>query len=264
MLVVVSPAKRLDWSPVPGVVPGVPEFAADAAALARTARRLSASQLQALMKISPELARLNRDRFRDFSDAPAPEAVRPAAWAFAGDTYQGLEMRSLDADARRWAEDHLRILSGLFGVLRPSDGIQPYRLEMGSRLKTRKAPDLYGYWGSRIAGALNRAAAGAGAALLLNCASQEYFGAVDRAALAVPVITPVFLDVKGGEAKVISFHAKRARGAMARFVMERRIRTAEGLRDFDAGGYAFDPGRSSAEAPVFVRGAEVSEAADAA
>lgn len=255
MLVVVSPAKRLDWSD-PGIAMQTPRFAADAAHLAGVARKLSKPKLQVLMGISADLAKLNQRRFRDFAAEPAPETTRPAAWAFAGDTYQGLEIASLDADARHWADAHLRILSGLYGLLRPRDAIQPYRLEMGSKLKTRRAADLYGYWGDRIAAALAGDAGAVGAGWLLNCASQEYFGAVDTAALGLKVIAPVFLEERGGEAKIVSFYAKKARGAMARFVMERRIIDPAGLRDFDTGGYRFDPGRSSADAPVFVRSPE--------
>jgi cytoplasmic iron level regulating protein YaaA (DUF328/UPF0246 family) len=262
MLVVVSPAKRLDWSVVAEVSVTAPRFADDAVYLAGVARRLSKPRLQALMKISPDLARLNQQRFRDFSDAPPDDDLRPAAFAFAGDTYQGLEARSLDRDARDWAQGHLRILSGLYGLLRPCDGIQPYRLEMGSRLKTRKAADLYGYWDGRIADALNADVQAAGARFLLDCASQEYFGAVATDALEVPVISPVFLDEKDGVPRIISFHAKRARGAMARFVMERRIDDPEGLLGFEAGGYAHDPARSTPDRPVFLRRApQMSEVA---
>jgi len=260
MLVVVSPAKRLDWAD-PGLSMQTPRFAADAAHLAGVARKLSKAKLQALMGISADLAKLNQRRFHDFVTDPAPETTRPAAWAFAGDTYQGLEIASLDGDARHWADGHLRILSGLYGLLRPRDAIQPYRLEMGSKLKTRRAGDLYGYWGDRIAAALAADAGAVSADWLLNCASQEYFGAVDTAALGLPVIAPVFLEERDGEAKIVSFYAKKARGAMARFVMERRITDPAGLRDFDTGGYRFDPGRSTDAAPVFLRSSEANSRA---
>jgi uncharacterized protein len=263
MLVVVSPAKRLDLDPLPSIAATEPAFAADAAKLARIARGLTPGDLSALMSISPALADLNAGRFRAFRRSPAPEATKPAAFAFAGDTYQGLEARSLDADALDYAQRHLRILSGLYGLLRPLDAIQPYRLEMGSRLANPKGADLYAYWGDRIAKALNAAAREAGVQVLVNCASQEYFGAVDRKALKLRVVTPVFLDERNGRPKTISFLAKKARGAMARFICERRIDRPEGLADFDTGGYAFQPAQSTADRMVFLRG-EAASLADRA
>ena len=252
MLVVISPAKRLDWE---GAAPAEsdPQFLKEAGVLAGHARQLPLKGLKALMGLSDDLARLNRDRFRDFAADPEPHATRAAAHVFAGDTYIGLDARSLDDDAQRWAEGHLRILSGLYGTLRPMDGIQPYRLEMGSRLKNRRGKDLYAFWGDRIARALRADAEAAGTDLLLNCASQEYFGAVDLKALGLRVITPVFLEERDGEAKQISFFAKRARGAMARFVMETRLSDPEGLRAFATGGYRYDPDRSEGDAWVFLR-----------
>lgn len=258
MLVVVSPAKRLDFDPPCGPLCGIaatePAFAADAARLARIARGLTPAELSALMSISPALADLNAARFKAFRRSPDPGATKPAAFAFAGDTYQGLEARTLDTDALDFAQRHLRILSGLYGLLRPLDAIQPYRLEMGSKLANAKGPDLYGYWGDRIAKALNAAAREAGSQVLLNCASQEYFAAVDRKALKLRVVTPVFLDERAGVPRTISFLAKKARGAMARFVCERRIDRPEGLPDFDAGGYAFQPAQSTPDRLVFLRG----------
>ena len=260
MLVVVSPAKRLDWTDQPfGTT--TPEFSAEAARLAGHARQLTLSNLKALMDLSDDLARLNRDRFRDFSDAPLPEATRPALYAFAGDTFQGFDAASLDADGRARAQTHMRILSGLYGVLRPMDAIQPYRLEMGSRLKTRRGGTLYDFWGDTIAKALNEAAEQAGTDTLVNCASQEYFGAVDLKALKLKVVTPAFFEVKNGTPKIVSFFAKKARGAMARFIVENRITTAEGLRDFDLGGYRFVGAEEEGGKLVFHRDAESAERA---
>ncbi len=262
MLVVISPAKRLDWDGAPAGGTD-PAFRADANRLAAHARQLSLGQLKSLMGLSDDLARLNRDRFRAFEAAPAEAATRQAAFAFAGDTYLGLEAGSLDADDLRWADGRLWILSGLYGLLRPQDGIQPYRLEMGSRLKTRRGTSLYAYWGEMLAKHLNDAAARSGSTVLLNCASQEYFGAVDQTRLSLRVISPVFLEERGGQAKIVSFFSKRARGALARYVVERRISDPAGLLDFDAGGYRFDPERSEPEKPVFVRPA-VTQGASAA
>ena len=205
------------------------------------------------MSISDDLARLNRDRFRAFKDVPEADAVRPAAFAFNGDTYQGLEVRTLSEDALRWAQDHLRILSGLYGLLRPLDAIQPYRLEMGSRLKTRRGKNLYEYWGDQIANALNDEARASGADTLINCASEEYFSAANREALKLRVVTPVFMEVKAGKPKIVSFYAKRARGAMARFICENRITDPDQIKDFETGGYRFEQDLSDEERSVFIR-----------
>ncbi len=238
MLTVVSPAKRLDWSERDHALTE-PEFLGDANRLAGHARQLTLGKLKDLMSLSDDLARLNRDRFRDFASAPEAEKLRPALFAFAGDTYQGFDAGSLDAEGLAYAQNHLRILSGLYGVLRPLDGIQPYRLEMGSRLKTRRGGNLYAYWGDRIAKSLNALAEKTGAEFLVNCASREYFGAVDQAALKPRIVTPQFYELKKGEPKIVSFFAKQARGAMARFIVENRVTTVEGLKDFDLGGYRF-------------------------
>ncbi|MDE4133182.1 peroxide stress protein YaaA [Phaeobacter sp. QD34_3] len=253
MLVVVSPAKKLDWAER-GMEMTAPVFQEDAARLNAVARELTVADLMKLMHISEDLAKLNYDRFRSFEDAPASEALRPAALAFAGDTYQGLEAASLDDEEMTWAQDHFRILSGLYGVLRPMDGMQPYRLEMGSRLKNERGKNLYDYWGSQIAEALNAQAEETGSDILVNCASQEYFGAVDLKALKPKVITPVFMEMKNGTPKVVSFYAKRARGAMARYIIQHRLEDAESLTDFDTGGYAYQPDMSEPDKPVFLRG----------
>lgn len=252
MLVVISPAKSLDMTPVQ-IPATAPAFQDDALRLAKTARGLSLGDLKSLMSISDDLARLNRDRFAAFAAEPAPEAVKPAALAFNGDTYQGLEAKTLSADDLHWAQDHLGILSGLYGLLRPLDAIQPYRLEMGSKLKTRRGNSLYDYWGDTIAKTLNARAAGVGTDLLVNCASQEYFGAVDRKALRLRVITPSFMEVKDDKPRIVSFFAKRARGAMARFIVENRVTDAEGIKGFTSGGYAYDADLSEGDTWVFVR-----------
>jgi cytoplasmic iron level regulating protein YaaA (DUF328/UPF0246 family) len=252
MLTVISPAKSLNLDPAP-IDPTDPLWPEDAARLAKTARNLTLGRLKALMDISDDLARLNRDRFRAFDPAPTPEATRPAAYAFNGDTYQGLDFPSLDEADRAYAQDHLRILSGLYGLLRPLDAIQPYRLEMGSRLKTRRGDSLYAYWGDQIAKRLRDEAATLGTDTLVNCASEEYFRAADRKALKLRVVTPVFLEDRDGKRSIISFFAKRARGAMARFIVTNRIDTADGLAAFDTGGYAHDPEASTPDRPVFVR-----------
>ncbi|NVO56100.1 peroxide stress protein YaaA [Rhodobacteraceae bacterium B1Z28] len=252
MLVVISPAKRLDWAER-DVSATEPAFQDDAIRLSKTARNLTLGDLKKLMDLSDDLARLNRDRYRVFSDAPEADVTRPAALAFAGDTYQGLEAASLDTDEMAWAQDHLRILSGLYGVLRPLDSIQAYRLEMGSKLKTRRGKNLYDYWRDQLSKALNAQASEIGSEVLVNCASQEYFGAVDPKALKLRVVTPVFMEDKAGTPKIVSFFAKKARGAMARYIIQHRLSDPRGLLDFDSGGYEYRPDLSNEDKPVFVR-----------
>ncbi|MEY8098122.1 peroxide stress protein YaaA [Falsihalocynthiibacter sp. S25ZX9] len=252
MLTVISPAKRLNFDPIDGPV-SFPKFQEDATSLAATASRLSVKKLQELMSISSDLAKLNAQRFRDFESESTLENAKQAAYAFAGDTYLGLEASSLDADEMDFARGHLRILSGLYGVLAPHDLIQPYRLEMGSRLKTRQGKTLYAYWGNRIAKALNDAAQASGSDILVNCASKEYFTAVDLSVLTLKIVTPQFLEDRPGGPKIISFSAKKARGAMARFVIQNRIEDPQGLRDFESGGFLFAPERSTPEQPVFIK-----------
>jgi len=249
MLIVVSPAKKLDMTEVSSPVLTQPDFAKDAEKLAMTARDLPIAGLQKLMSISEPLARLNAERFRDFGHQP----TKAAALAFAGDTYQGLEAPTLDRDEMTWAQDHLRILSGLYGLLRPLDEIEPYRLEMGSRLKTERGKSLYEFWGTRIAKALNQHAAEVKTQTLINCASQEYFGAVDLNALSLRVVTPLFLEERAGQLKTVSFFAKKARGAMARFIIQNRLNDPNSIQQFDAGGYRFDPEMSDGDRWVFRR-----------
>ncbi len=252
MLVVVSPAKSLDMEPV-DITATAPVFQEDAVRLSKTARNLTLTQLKDLMGISDDLARLNRDRFQAFAAEPDADATKAAALAFNGDTYQGLEAKTLSEGDLAWAQDHLRILSGLYGLLRPLDAIQPYRLEMGSKLKTRRGKSLYDYWGDTIAKALNEQAAAQGTDTLINCASQEYFGAADRKALKLRVITPTFMELKDNKPRIVSFFAKRARGAMARFIIENRLTVADDIRTFSAGGYAFDADLSEGDKWVFLR-----------
>ncbi|MFY2824362.1 peroxide stress protein YaaA [Ruegeria sp. MALMAid1280] len=252
MLVVISPAKRLDWAER-DIEVTQPDFQDDAIRLSKTARNLTLGDLKKLMDLSDDLARLNRDRYRAFSDAPEADVTRPAALAFAGDTYQGLEAASLDAEEMAWAQDHLRILSGLYGVLRPLDAIQAYRLEMGSKLKTRRGKNLYEYWRDQLSKALNTQGDQIGSDVLVNCASQEYFSAVDPKALKLRVITPVFMEDKAGTPKIVSFFAKKARGAMARYIIQHRLTDPNGLLDFDTGGYEYRPDLSENDRPVFVR-----------
>lgn len=250
MLVVLSPAKKLDMDEGRHAAVSEPQFGADAKELAGVARGLSEEALQKLMGISPALAKLNAERFSAFG----AQGRKAAALAFAGDTYQGLEAASLEPEEMGWAQDHLRILSGLYGLLRPLDAIEPYRLEMGSRLKTSHGTSLYDYWGTTLSEALTAQGRAVGAEVLVNCASQEYFGAVDREALGLRVVTPVFMEERAGGPKIISFFAKQARGAMARYIITHRLTDPQSLQAFDTGGYAYRPDMSEPDRPVFVRG----------
>jgi len=252
MLIVLSPAKALDFTAPATAAPlTTPELGEHTAELAKVTRKLTAADLRRLMSLSENLAKLNRERFQAF-DAASEEGLQ-AAFAFNGDVYAGLRARELDRKGLAWAQDHVRILSGLYGVLRPLDAIQPYRLEMGTRLKTGRGHSLYDFWGDRISAALNAAAAGHRDKTLVNCASGEYFGAVDRAALKLPLVSCRFLEEKEGEARIISFYAKKARGLMARWAIDNRIDKAVDLKGFDVAGYRFAPEQSTAEELTFTR-----------
>jgi cytoplasmic iron level regulating protein YaaA (DUF328/UPF0246 family) len=252
LLIVLSPAKRLDFTEAePGLPASERRFLDDTASLARTARARSVSELRQLMGISDDLARLNRERFQAFD--PTVEEGLQAAIAFNGDVYAGLSARTLDAKAFAWAQDRLRILSGLYGLLRPADAIQPYRLEMGTRLKTERGKSLYDFWGDRIARELNAAAEGHRDRTLINLASQEYYGAVDAKALTLRVVTCRFFEEKDGAARQISFFAKKARGLMARYAIDNRIEKAADLKGFDVAGYAWRKDLSSDADWVFHR-----------
>jgi cytoplasmic iron level regulating protein YaaA (DUF328/UPF0246 family) len=252
MLIVLSPAKALDFTAAPVAAPlTAPELADQTAELAKVAKKLRVIDLKRMMDLSDSLAKLNRERFQAFQ--PDSEDGLQAAFAFNGDVYMGLKARELDRKALAWAQDHVRILSGLYGVLRPLDAIQPYRLEMGVRLKTRRGLSLYDFWGPRVSQALDAALAGHKQRAVVNCASQEYFGAVDRAALKAPVLTCKFLEEKDGEARIISFFAKRARGAMARFAIDNRIERVADLRAFDRDGYRFVGSLSTDDEFTFAR-----------
>jgi cytoplasmic iron level regulating protein YaaA (DUF328/UPF0246 family) len=252
MLIVLSPAKSLDFSPGPAEVPATqPQFQKELTELSKVTRKLSRADLRGLMSISEKLADLNFERFKSF-DAGREEGVQ-AALAFAGDVYDGLDARSLSLDDLSWAQDRVRILSGLYGLLRPLDAIQPYRLEMGTRLATKRGSNLYDFWGPKISQALNAAVEGHEDRTLVNLASQEYFGAVDAKALKIRCVNVRFLETKEGQSKIISFFAKRARGLMARWAIDNRVEKAGELKGFDAADYRFD-GRASSDGEwVFVR-----------
>ena len=254
MLAIVSPAKKIDTSELTRSLPhtaGV--FSHEARELVEAVRKLSKSELQNMMKISDALADLNFQRFRDFAGKETKANAKQAVMAFAGDTYVGLEAKTLEDDDLDYAQDHLRILSGLYGVLRPFDLIQPYRLEMGRRLKTEQASDLYGFWDNQIGEALEKDVALHKAPVLVNLASVEYFKAIQPKARSARIITPIFKEEKNGVAKVLGMFAKRARGAMARYMITNRVENPEDLKSFDTGGYQFQPHVSDADSWIFVR-----------
>ena len=252
MLFVLSPAKTLNFTPVPEVPATRAAFLNDASELARVARRLTRADLQRLMHISDKLAALNVDRFKQL-DVKCEEGGVQAAFAFAGDVYEGLQARELDPPALDYAQEHVRILSGLYGLLRPLDCIQPYRLEMGVSLPTKRGATLYDFWSDRISKALNKAAEGHTDRTLVNLASQEYFGAVDVRALKLPRLNISFKDEKDGQTRVLAFFAKKARGAMARFAIDQRAESTDDLRAFTGMGYRWRKDLSSERDWVFTR-----------
>ena len=260
MLIVVSPAKSLDFeSKLPTRKWSEPRMLDQSVELVEVMRHRTPDDIAALMDISPQLAELNFERFQSWEQPFTRRNARPALLAFNGDVYLGMNPagRFSERDYTH-AQKTLRILSGLYGVLRPLDLMQPYRLEMGSKVRTDRGADLYAFWGSRITDALNEDLADSpGPAVLVNLASNEYFNAVRTREIDVPVISPAFLDravsQPDGEHKIISFFAKRARGSMAGWIVRNRVKSVKALRDFDEDGYRFDPERSSPTRPVFVR-----------
>jgi uncharacterized protein len=257
MLYLLSPAKSLDYeTPTPPAIEALatrPAFVGEAAALIDVLKRLTPAQVASLMALSDPLAQLNTGRYGAWRRVHTRHNAKPAVLAFDGDVYGGLEARSLTVDELQWAQAHLVILSGLYGVLRPLDRLQPYRLEMGTRLAMPPSKDLYGWWGDRIAGYLNRRLRGVAAPVVVNLASQEYFRAVDRRALQARVVECVFEEGRDGGWQVISFSAKRARGLLARHAIAHRLQRPEDLRGFAAEGYAFAPAVSSPDRMVFRR-----------
>lgn len=249
MLVVVSPAKKLNMSLVDNLKVSEPQFKNNANELVNVVRGLSIKDLEKLMDISTNLAELNKDRFNDFGN----QQKKAAAFAFAGDTYKGLSIEKFKIGDLDWAQKHLRILSGLYGLLRPLDEIEPYRLEMGSKLKGAHGSSLYDYWGNQISENLNQHAKEIGSKILVNCASNEYFNAINLNSLLLRVITPIFMERKNGKEKIISFYAKNARGAMARFIIQNRLKSEEDIKKFDLDGYNYSAEKSDEGKLVFIR-----------
>ena len=257
MLFLLSPAKSLDYdTPTPAeLAPALtrPQFLDDTAALIDLLRTKSVDDVRALMDLSEPLAQLNVDRYQAWRPRFTDKNSKPAVLAFNGDVYDGLDAKTLSADDIAWAQAHVRMLSGLYGILRPLDRMQPYRLEMGTRLANPQGASLYDWWGDRLALHLNKLARGERAPVIVNLASQEYFRAADRKVLKPRVVDCQFEDWKNGDYKIISFFAKRARGAMARYAIQNRLETPEGLKSFDLDGYRFAPAASTADTFTFRR-----------
>jgi cytoplasmic iron level regulating protein YaaA (DUF328/UPF0246 family) len=254
MLFLLSPAKSLDYeTPSPIARPSTPQFVAQSAELIDLLRPKSAAQIARLMDLSAPLAELNVARYAAWRPRFTAKNSKPAVLAFNGDVYEGLQANTLNEVDLAWAQRHVAILSGLYGVLRPLDRMQPYRLEMGTALRNPRGKDLYAFWGDTVTDHLNERLAGAAAPVVVNLASQEYFKAVKRKALNARVIDCVFEDWKGGQYKIISFFAKRARGLMARYAVQQRLARPAGLKKFKLEGYAFDAPASEPDRLVFRR-----------
>ena len=254
MLTLLSPAKKLNFdAPKTSLAATKPLFDKDITELAKVAKKQSADDLKRLMHISDNLAELNAERFKAFNLEGKSNSAKPAALSFDGDVYWGLDANNMADKSLEYAQDHLRILSGLYGVLRPLDLIQPYRLEMGTKLETKRGGSLYAFWGSKIAEQLVEDMKSHSDQTIVNLASNEYFKAVDKKTLGRPIVSAKFLNVKEGQARALMYYAKHARGQMAGWIMENRVDRADSLKDFDLGGYKYDAALSSEAELVFAR-----------
>ena len=254
MLIVLSPAKTLDYETPPQTRKATqPALLSRAADLVEDARKLSPDAIGKLMGVSENIAHLNHERFMNWNEPFTLDNAKQSVLAFKGDVYTGLEADTMKSDDLAFAQKHLRILSGLYGVLRPLDLMQPYRLEMGLRFQNSGGKNLYEFWGDDIAASLNKQLKKTGSPILLNLASNEYFKAVKATTLEADVVTPVFKDLKNGKYRVISFFAKKARGQMARYIIEKEINDVPALKKYRVGGYRYNAAESSARELVFTR-----------
>lgn len=254
MLVLLSPAKNLNFDP-PSIDSSFtqPAFLKETRELAKVTKGMTKGQIKKLMNINDKLATLNFERFQAFKTPFTADNAKPAALAFSGDVYQGFNANELTAEDLEWAQDHVRILSGFYGLLRPLDLIQPYRLEMGTSLKTAKGKDLYAFWGDKLTRNINASLKSIAEPTLVNLASNEYFNALDKDELKARIITPQFKDIKDGKARFIMFFAKKARGLLARYIVENRIDQPENMKDFAHEGYRFNRELSKGDTWVFSR-----------
>lgn len=258
MLMIISPAKTLDFTtPASIATHSVPRFLSQSRVLIDIARQLSPADISALMKISDKLGILNYERFHDWEIPFTPANAKQAILAFKGDVYTGLAADSLNEEDLLWANEHLAVLSGLYGLLKPLDLMQAYRLEMGTKLANPMGKNLYEFWGSQITDAINEQLAASQHPVLINLASNEYYKVIQAKSIAANIITPVFKDEKNGQYKIISFYAKKARGLMARWIIENRITDPKALVNFDVDGYFYDAEQSDAKNWVFLREEQV-------
>lgn len=254
MILVISPAKTLDYeTPANTQRFSQPDFLDESAELIDQLKTLSPSDISSLMSISDKLGVLNSNRFIDWQKPFTPSNSKQAVLAFKGDVYEGISANSLSEDDLNWANDHLRILSGLYGLLRPLDLMQPYRLEMGTRFSNERGKNLYEFWGDKITSKLNQELANQKSPVLINLASNEYFKSVKPKLLNAQVITPVFKDWKNDKYKIISFYAKKARGMMSAYIIKNRLEAPTDIKQFDTAGYAFSPEQSTESEWVFLR-----------
>ena len=254
MLTVLSPAKKLSNECCSDTDnPPSPQFLNQSEELVTQLKQMDPVDLMSLMGISENLATLNWERMQAWNKSFKPDNSREAVYSFKGDTYIGLDVETLDPDDLLFAQDNIRILSGLYGILRPLDLIMPYRLEMGTKLKNRLGNNLYEYWNDRLAHSFNKELNSHARNIVINCASVEYFKSIDRPALGAKVITPRFKEIKEGKLRMISFFAKKARGMMARFIIQNRIENEKDILAFNLGGYTFDYSLSTPLEPVFTR-----------
>jgi len=254
MLTLLSPAKKMKMDPATtGLSATRPRFEPDTKALATLAKTKTAEDLKKLMHISDNLANLNVERFQAFNLDGQSNSAKPAGLAFDGDVYWGLEAKSLSDDDLAYAQDHLRILSGLYGILRPMDAIQPYRLEMGTKFENPRGKNLYAFWADTLAPSLNAELEDHADSTIVNLASNEYFKAANTKALNSRVISAKFMEEKDGKSRPVQYYTKFGRGLMARWILQNRVDRAEGLKDFNVNGYKFDPARSTDEVLVYAR-----------
>jgi|TARA_B110000908_G_C10192652_1_gene421286 cytoplasmic iron level regulating protein YaaA (DUF328/UPF0246 family) len=251
MLVVISPAKKLDYSSsIEAPKLSQPALLDHAEELSIGLKALAPQDVSSLMHLSDKLGALNYERFQEWQTPFNETNARAAVLAFKGDVYQGLDADSMSAEDLHWAQDHLRILSGLYGVLRPLDLMQAYRLEMGTKFANQRGKDLYQFWGDVITAELNRVES----SVLVNLASNEYFKSVRKKDVNARIVTPVFMDKKDDKYKIISFYAKKARGLMSRYIIQNRITEIEQINQFNSDGYVYNAALSELDAPVFLRG----------
>lgn len=254
MLIVISPAKTLDTSSeIKTKVSSEPEFLQQTEQIISVLKKKNAKAISKLMGISPKLGQLNYERFQQWDGANANDS-RQAIFMFNGDVYDGINIKEFSEDELLYTQKHLRILSGVYGLLKPLDIIQPYRLEMGTKITVNRKKNLYEFWKKQLTDSLNSAIEAQGDDVLINLASNEYFSAIDKTKVKAQIITPVFKDFSNGEYKVISFFAKKARGMMSRFILQNKINEVEKLKLFEEDGYFFNENLSNIYNPVFTRG----------